>query len=75
MCAALDLAVHWLITNHELDKAQRELIESEWNGPLTSVERDLPPEDAWAPVWWHGDDDAVRSSEMAAVALTMGRRG
>lgn len=75
MAAALDLAVHWLLTTREIDKEQRERIEAEWNGPLTSVARDLPPEDAWAPSWWHGDDDAVKSTRAAAMALDMGRKG
>lgn len=75
MSAALNLAVHWLLKTHELDKEQRERIETEWNGPLTTVERDLPPEDSWAPSWWHGDDEAMQSAQAAAMMLDMGRKG
>lgn len=63
-----------MFTAHEMDDEQRRRIENEWNGPLTTVERDLPPEDTWAPAWWHGDDEAVKSSRAAASALDMGRR-
>jgi hypothetical protein len=62
-----------LLTTHEVDKDQRERIESEWNGPLTTVERDLPREDTWAPTWWQGDEEATRSAMAAAMMLDMGR--
>jgi hypothetical protein len=69
----LDLAVHWLLTTHEVDTEQRKTIEEEWNGPLSDVTRDLPPEDAWAPSWWTGDEDAARSALVAAANLGRGR--
>jgi len=63
-----------LVTTHELDNDLRRTIETEWNGPLITAERNLPPEDSWAPAWWTGDEDAARSNAMAAVVLDRKRR-
>lgn len=73
LASALDVAVHWLLTEHDVDKDARAEIENEWNGPLTSVERDLPKRDAWAPAWWTGDEDAAASALAAAASLGRGR--
>jgi hypothetical protein len=61
-----------LLSTHDVDKDKRAEIESEWNGPLTTQERDLPPEDTWAPAWWTGDEDAAASALAAAANLGRG---
>jgi hypothetical protein len=62
-----------LLDTHDVDKDMRVEIENEWNGPLSFRDRDLPPQDAWAPSWWTGDEDAAASALAAAANLGIGR--
>ena len=68
----MDLFQHWIMTETGLSDDDRKRIMDEWIGPL-STERRLPPEDAWAPAWWHGDEEATVTSRMATMTLDAAR--
>lgn len=52
-------------------KKQGQLVR-ELTGPFRTVGNKVAPEDAAAPAWWHGDEDAF---EMSQLAMTIPRRG
>ena len=65
---ALDLAHHWLTAEHEWEPDERQRLDQELIGPLSTL-AGAAPRESWAPDWWDDDEDAAASSMAAMRAL------
>lgn len=57
-----------------VDEKKAAQLKRNLTGPYRTMGSKIKPEDADAPAWWHGDEEAFESTQAAMLTLPQRRR-